>query len=387
VLAGIWFLYRWKWRSIFAHRKLMLILGGSFGLYLVVHRLLTINPDAEIVHVYQSLFDTIARGENPYTCSCIFHRAEFDVVKYGNFNYPPLEIWPYYLLYKLAGHWNSSVLVTALITIQFGVCVVLFWTYRRANPILWLPYCPVFLFFELFTNVATAAIFVAILFLLIQKEQETPKPVFRYLLWLFWGAGLLTKFIVIPLFAVYHWHRLDLRSRRSCLKAAQDILAVLCVMALLTLPYGVKDVFKNTILFNLVLNDRAVVTTFYPNVLSGALSWIGLGKVYPFAAVLALGLSVFFTRWLTLFSGFLLAGMVFVFVSPTPEPQFIPLIAYIALVGRLAAYECERAHRLPPGAFDDKMDEKKNHDRDGGGHCDPQQQLVVIQQGGDEKQK
>jgi hypothetical protein len=87
--------------------------------------------------------------------------------------------------------------------------------------------------------------------------------------------------------------------------------------------------------------NRAVFTTFYPNVLSGGLSWIGLSQYFPTAAVFILGLSIFFSRWLSLFSGFLLASMAFVLVSPTPEPQFLPIIIFIAVAGRLSMYEVE----------------------------------------------
>ena len=338
-LGVIWFLYRWGWRRMFSYPRLLLVIGAGLGLYLAAHRLLMINPDAEIVHGYRSLFAAIDSGQNPYTCLCIFHRAEFGVVKFGNFNYLPMEIWPYYLAFRVVGQWTSGVLTVTLIILQLGVCALLFLTFKKLKPITWIAFCPLFIFFELFTNVATSFVFVAMILLVIQREEQSPKPVHRYLLALLFGAGLLTKFFLIPLFAAYYWRRLVFGDRRSYLWTAAEAGIALAVSALLMMPFGAANVIRGTIGFNLALNDRAAFTTFYPNVLSGLLTWIGQSQAYPLAAVSILGFSVFISRWLTLPSGFLLNSTVFLFVSPTPEPQFIPVVAYIALAGRLADLE------------------------------------------------
>jgi hypothetical protein len=106
-------------------------------------------------------------------------------------------------------------------------------------------------------------------------------------------------------------------------------------------PFGVAAVFRNTILFNLVLKERAILTTFYPNVLSGPLEWLGLGRVYPVAAVIILGLSILAAPKLRLFTAMLTAGTAFLLVAATPEPQFLPAVLFLVVTARCLAIEEE----------------------------------------------
>jgi len=316
---------------------------------------MTINPDAEIIHVYRSLFDALSSRKNPYSCPCIFHRAEFNKVVMGDFNYPPLEIWPYWLVYKATGMWNIGVFTATLIALQAAVCLVLWRTFPETSPLFFVPFFLIFAFFEVHTNVATSFLFVALILWAIKNDMAKPAGIYRYLLWIFFGMGLLTKFIVIPVFGAFIWHRVDLRRRETLIRAAVDLAAVLAIAAVFMAPFGVANVLKSTLLFNLNLDVRDQFTTFYPNGLSGVMTWMHARGVYPVVAVLALGAAILVAPKIGIFSAILAAATTFMFVSPTPEPQYIPVVLYIAVAAHLL--RSENAHlgadaRIPdPGAY------------------------------------
>src|SRR5512137_1607 len=73
------------------------------GLALGAANLAVVSSDSEIVRAYQSVFDALDNGLNPYTSGTIYHEIESVGPVFGNFNYPPLEIAPYYLAYRIAG--------------------------------------------------------------------------------------------------------------------------------------------------------------------------------------------------------------------------------------------------------------------------------------------
>jgi hypothetical protein len=111
------------------------------------------------------------------------------------------------------------------------------------------------------------------------------------------------------------------------------VAIALAVAALIMAPYGVAAVLKETILFNLVLKDRAAMTTFFPNVLSGPMTWAGVGELYPVAALVLLAASVLAASSLSLVSAMMAAAYTFLFVAATPEPQYLPVMLYLALFG------------------------------------------------------
>jgi len=81
------------------------------------------------------------------------------------------------------------------------------------------------------------------------------------------------------------------------------------------------------------------MTTFYPNVLSGPLAWIGLKALYPVAAGALLGLAVLAAPRLSLFTGMVTVSVVFLAVAPTPEPQFISPLLFLVVAARCMEQE------------------------------------------------
>jgi hypothetical protein len=346
VLAGIWFVYRVKPDLVFT--KGMRIFVLVVGLGVCIGGFISLRPAAEIVPHYASVFEAVQAGRNPYTCGTIFHRTEFGQPVLGNFNYPPMEIYPYYLLYLAAGTWNIWILTFFKLAIHGLACLIFLWTFPEIKRKYLLPFLPLFLFLEIQQNPSMALLMTALVLFAIKKNGERPLRGGRYVIAVLFGIGLMTKFLIIPLMAAYYWHKFDPKRLRSLLEIASEAGIALATSVLIMLPYGVAAVFKNTILFNLVLKDRNAFTAFYPNILSGLFTWIRLEGLYPFAAVGILGLSILAAPKLKVHSAMLAAAFTFLLVAPTPRSQFLPLVVYLALAGIIVNLEGEGA--IPPAA-------------------------------------
>jgi hypothetical protein len=330
-LSALWFLYAVK--PGWAIKKGVLVVACLAGLGLGIGEISVINPRSEIIQVYDSVFSAIRDGRNPYTAGTIFHYGEFAKPVYGNFNYPPMEIHPYYLAYRLAGAWNSTVLTAVFIVLHGLVCLVFLGTFPDVKRRYLVPFFPLFLFTEIIINSAMTFLVTALILLVVRKDQAEPKPVHRVLIAALFGVGLMTKFLIIPLMAGYYGSKVDWKKPATLLRSVPDAVIALAVAALIMAPYGVAAVLKETILFNLILKDRAVLTTFFPNVLSGPMTWAGLGDLYPIAALGLLAAAVLAASRLSLIPAMMTVAYTFLFVAATPEPQYIPVILYLALFG------------------------------------------------------
>ncbi len=347
ILAGIWYVYRFQPGLVFTKgmRIFVLVVALGFG----IGGFLALNPDAEIVHTYRSLFQAIRSGQNPYTSGTIFHRKELDQPVLEDFNYPPLEIYPYDLLYRVTGTWNIWIL-TAFKMALYALAGLLFLvTFPGIKRTYLLAFVPLFLFLEVQQNPALALLFTALILLAVEKGGESPGWGSRALVAVLFGVGLMTKFLVIPLMAAYYWHKFDPKRLRSLLEIAEEAGIALGTAVLIMAPFGVAAVLRETVLFNLVLKQRALYTAYYPNVVSGLFSWIGLEKLYPFVAVGIFGLSVLAAPRLRLHSAMLASAMTFLLVAPTPRSQFVPLIVYVALVGMIVGLRAKNG--IPPAAL------------------------------------
>jgi hypothetical protein len=330
-LAAIWFLYAVRPEWVFRKSLLtvVLVIGVAFGAL----GLARMDPHPEIVPVYDSVFQAFENGQNPYTSGTIFHWAEFRKVVYGNFNYPPMEIYPYYAVWLIAGRWNLAVLTVTILLIQAIACFVLVRTFPKIKLAYLWPFFPLFVCGEFRTNSAMTFLMAALILWAIKKERDRPGKGLRYLVAVLFGIGLTTKFLIIPFFAAYYWNKFDRKRLRSLLDIAVEAGIGLGTALLIIAPYGVKAVVKSTILFNLILKDRATQTTFFPNVLSGSLSWAGLSGIYPYVALALFGAAILVAPRLNVFSAMLASTFVFLFVAPTPRSQFLSTVIYLAVAG------------------------------------------------------
>jgi hypothetical protein len=336
-LTAIWFLHAASPRIFFGKGVFAFVL--FYGLVLGAVNLSVIRSDSEIIRTYRTVFDALEAGKNPYTAGTIYHEIESRGPALGNFNYPPLEILPYYLAYRIAGTWNITVLTATMLLIHMLCCVILLRMFPRVRPVLLLPFMPMILLGEIKTTVALTMLAAALILWTIKKDAEAPRAFHRYVIAILFGLGLMTKFLILPLMAAYYAHKLDAKDVRSLARTGVDVSIALATAALVMAPFGVVAVLKNTVFFNIVLEVRAALTTFYPNVLSGPLTWIGLQGLYPVAAAAILALSILAARKLGLLSAMLTASYVFLFVASTPEPQFLPVVLFLVVVAQGMALE------------------------------------------------
>jgi hypothetical protein len=336
-LTILWLLYRASPGWVFKKATLVFVL--LLGLFLGALNLATLDFNSEIVRCYDSVFKAIDSGRNPYTNMSILHLGEGGQVVYGNFNYPPIEIYPYYLAYRITGTWNTVVLTATMLLIHALCCLIFVRIFPAIRLIYLIPFFPLFLFGEIKTNPAMTFLVTALILWVIKKNKDKHQKVYRYLIAVLFGIGLATKFLIIPLMAAYYWHKFDAKRLRSLASIVLDCGIALATATLIMAPFGVAAVFKNTILFNLVLKDRAVLTTFYPNALSGPFSWLDLPGLYSFAALAILGLSILAAPKLKPLTAMLAAAYTFLLVAPTPEPQYLPIILFLVLTARCRAIE------------------------------------------------
>jgi hypothetical protein len=318
---------------------------------------LDVDGDAEVVRVYRSLFSALDRNDNPYTCDCIPHVTEHGL-RLGNFNYPPGEIWPYRAASWIAGQWDVVVFVLTLLALGAAALALLWWAnvpeLRRSL----VAFSPFVVFWELRTNVATTLVVVAAITAILLVGARDPRPWHRPALWALFGLGILTKFVVVPLFAVWWWSSTARRAtearavhdravrRRVWRASSVDLVAPLGTALLLCIPFGVVSIVRETVLFNLSLDRRDDVATFYPNVLSGPLTWAGLDGWYPVVAVALLGGVILAAPLLPQLTAMLVATTTFLLVAPTPEPQYVPVVVLL-LVTALADRERRTARDAP----------------------------------------
>jgi hypothetical protein len=310
---------------------LILVAGIGLGIY----QLKTIKTDPEIIETYKSVFQDLEEGRNPYTSGRIYHRDEFGQGIYQNFNYPPLELYPYWFFYRLIRVWNPLSLTLFLISLQLLAGLILVLTFRKISALYLLAFLPLLVFSEIKTNPAMTMLAVSVFLALLFHQENSPSTASRYLIAVLVGLGALTKFLFIPLAFVYYFLRLDVRRWKNFLRVVSESLISVLVALALMLPFGPWNVIKSTILFNLDLGERNLYTTFYPNVLSGFFFLIKKPEIYPYAAVLIMVMAVLLATRLKLFSAMLLSGIIFLLVSPTPEPQYFGTMLLLALGAKM----------------------------------------------------
>jgi hypothetical protein len=349
-LGAIWLLYESKPGLVLSRAFLAAVFFA--GLFFAGSELLLIKakPHSEIVEYYGSVFQAMREGKNPYTCGTIFHLTEFSKPVYGNFNYPPLEIFPYYLAYRVSGTWNSAVLAAVNIVLQFLACLILLWTFPDVKRRLLLPFFPLLVFLEIHLNIALTLLAASLILLVVARNRERPRPARRLLIAALFGVGLMTKFLILPLMAGYYACQFDWKNLKTLGRIAVDGAVALTVAVAIMAPFGVGAVFRNTVAFNLILKDRAVLTTFFPNVLSGPLVWAGLGGLYPYAAVAVLAAAVVIATRLRLFSALMLVPYAFLLAAPVPERQYIPVMIYVAVAGIFLNFKEKGAGVVRSGA-------------------------------------
>lgn len=333
----------------FLNHKLILALILVAGLTLGFYQLTRPRPDPEITKTYESVFKDLEEGRNPYLSGRIYHRNGNDQVVYQNFNYPPLELYPYWLFYRLLHVWDLTSLSLFLIFIQLLAALILVLTFRSSGHRYLLAFLPLLVFSEITTNPAMNMLLVSIFMALLYRQERKPSSLNCLLLAIVIGLGLSAKFFFIPLAATYYFWQLKLRDLKSWLRVGGQALLSLAVSWLLMLPFGPLNVIKSTIFYNLNLGERNTYTAFYPNILSSFFYLIGQPQFYGPVAVLILFLVILFGPKLSLYTAFLLSGITFLLVAPTPEPQYFGTLLLLALASKIIKISTQPAGVMTGG--------------------------------------
>ncbi|MGE0028025.1 MAG: hypothetical protein AB7O78_14225 [Thermoleophilia bacterium] len=346
VLLVVW--AAWAARPALLRRPAALVAVAAAGVAAAVIRGVGIDAHAEVVRTYGSLFTAIAAGRNPYTCGCIVHLTPAGT-RLGDFNYPPAEIWPYQAAHEIFGAWGMGSLAVTVVVLNLVAAGALLLALPRAWRLPALAFLPLLVLWEVggtigMTMLVTAGIVVTVL-----DGMPAERRWHRPALWLLFGVGFLTKFAILPLFAAW-WlagaSRGGLAPGRR-LRTLADAAVPAAIAVALCLPFGPASVARSTVLFNADLSGRAELTTFYPNVISGLATWAGAERLYPIFALAGLVAALAVGRRMRPVAAMLLAVTAFLLVSPTPEPQYVPMVVLLFLG---ALVERDRAAARTRGA-------------------------------------
>lgn len=329
-LFGFYLIYKLPPRVIFG-RKLRWLLLIFVPLLLIP--VLLADPEYEAVYTYQSVFDSLEKGNNPYTSGTIYHKVD-DSAVLGNFNYPPMTIPFYWLTYLSLGTWDINLMILVNLLVRVLVCLV----FMKMTPKLrYYQRLPFYLFFLLlgttYPLTMTFLIVSLIMYYLIRNDLSKGKSAVNKYLYLpvLFSLGLLTKFFVVPIFFAYFYHYFF--NLRKTGDATKQIVLIGIVTSLILLPFGIMNVIDNTVLFNLNLGQRAIYTTFYPNIVSGPFSWLDAELAYALFAVIAFGFFLYiFDK--NLVTKIVYTCIAFMLLIPTPEPQYLVILFYIVIAGK-----------------------------------------------------
>ncbi len=330
VLLVVW--AAWAARPALLRRPVALVAVAAVGVAAAVIRGVGINAHAEVVRTYGSLFNAIAAGRNPYTCDCIVHLTPAGT-RLGDFNYPPAEIWPYQAVHEIFGAWGMGFLAVTVVALNLAAAGALLLALPRAWRLPALAFLPLLVLWEVGGTIGMTMLVTAGIVATVLDGMRAERRWHRPALWLLFGVGFLTKFAILPLFAAW-WlagaSRGGLAPGRR-LRTVADAAVPAAIAVALCLPFGPASVVRSTVLFNADLGGRAELTTFYPNVISGLATWAGAERLYPVFAMAGLVAALAIGRRMRPVAAMLLAVTAFLLVSPTPEPQYVPMVVLLFL--------------------------------------------------------
>ncbi len=310
--------------------SIWVLLGFISMIIAAIFFLITLNTDAELVHVYQSLFDAFKNGNNPYKDSVIYHITGDGSISYQQFNYPPGEIIVYWLGYLILQKWNYGV----IIAINLIINAIVAFLFVKSSPHLENRKKAVFVLFLLLMNVHNSAsttlfITMAIGFILRANMEEKHR---RIILVILMGFGSLTKFFILVLIAVYFWYKIIEQRDWSYFIDAGGVWLIILVSCV---PFGLLNVWNSTIAFNLELSGREEVTTYYPNLVSAIFYILKLKVIYPFVVIILFALALINTRNKDLLERMVIISAISMLLFPTPEDQFIGSLVGLLLIAKI----------------------------------------------------
>lgn len=307
------------------------IIGLFFSSYGILFGLSLVSNNSEVVLVYADVFKALEDGNNPYQGNHIYHRIEGGEVVYGNFNYLPLEIIPYYAAYSLVGTWNTTILIATNLFLNALACCILWSFFSEIDWTKKVPLLAIVLLFHINYTSSLTLIFIS-LFLALQGADDGPEH--NFVIGLVMGLGFLTKFFFGIIAIFYGW---NLATKGQFRKLILEFGLGIAIALVCILPFGLENVISATIFFQGELETRDELTSYFPNVLSGFAYAMQIKAIYPIAAFLLFSAFLLVERE-TKASRIFLGAVLAIFLLPTPEPQFLSSIFVIMLWAKLDEY-------------------------------------------------
>ncbi len=333
VLFVIW-VSRWISASFFFYNKLFRMWVVPFIIVAIVTTVF-MDWDAEIIHVYKTLFSALSNGQNPYSEPVIYHRLPDGSILYSTFNYLPAEIPIYLLFYILLNQWNFCVFIfTNLIINAFTALVFVI----KTPDLDWdvkLPYVLLLIVTTLYYSVITIFLSLMIAGIILLEEEINSTKMKRIGLIIAISFGLLAKFFMIPLAVIFFWSRIIENHDWSYFI---DIAVILLIVVLIILPFGWINVVQSTILFNMNLDLRAEVTAYFFSPISALFYFLDIKMLYaPFVIILFI-IAIIATRNYPLLNRIVLVSAFCLFLFPTPEDQFIGSLFGLLILSKVSEF-------------------------------------------------
>ena len=331
ILFIVFLLSRWVKAKDFFFNNFVPIWTVPFIL-ISIYAILNSNWNKEFIITYQSLFEAIKQGWNPYLDNVIYHRLANGSIIYSTFNYFPGEIIPYYFAYVMFGTWNFGVML--LVNIVMNSLVVLIFLSKSHQMSKYSRICySLLLLLTSLTHSASLVFFLLMIscfVLLLQQEDISLK--YRFLLVILMGIGSLAKFFMLPFIFIYFWHYIF---EKKYYFYFIDLAGTLAIFLICTIPFGISNVLNSVIFFNLNLSERAQVTTYYFNILSGLCYFTDTKALYGILVIILFFVSVLLSRKVPLLKRILYISLICLIIFPTPEDQFLGCIFGLLLLSKL----------------------------------------------------
>ncbi|OLS26395.1 MAG: hypothetical protein HeimC3_09450 [Candidatus Heimdallarchaeota archaeon LC_3] len=307
--------------------------------------LFLIDLDAELVHVYQSLFDALENGINPYTEPVIFHRLVDGSEIFSYFNYPPGEIPLYFTFYLIFNIWNYGILILANLFLNFIVIIIFFIKTRELGRKTQLLIIPLLLLINLEFSVSTIYLLIILAGFLILNSENPLTYKNRFFLIVIFFLGLTAKFFMIPFVILYFWDKLIEKREISYII---DLLIISTLVVIVFIPFNLISLIKHTFLFNLNLDVRGEVTTYYFNFLSGFFFIFDLVILYPLFVIFFLFLIIIATKKMHLLKRITIVSAFCLLIFPTPEYQYIGSIFGLLILSKLVELRDQKREGINP---------------------------------------
>lgn len=331
IIIIVFLLSRWVKADEFFLNKYVAFWTIPF-LAVAIYSIINSDWHKELIYTYETLFYALSNSLNPYTSNVIYHRLSDGSVIFSTFNYLPGEIIPYYIAFILFRSWNFGIMLIVNLFINLIVTLVFIFHLPQINRSTKILYSFLLLFTSLTHSASLVFFLIMISSLLLVNQKENLKVKYRVALVILMGVGTVAKFFMLPFIFLYFWNNIIERKKRSYFA---DCIGTCSIFLLFTYPFGVWEVVYSTILFNLNLTQRAQVTTYYFNIVSGFCYYTHLQILYGILVGILFLLTIILTRNIPFHRRILYVSLIALIIFPTPEDQFLGSLFGLLLVSKL----------------------------------------------------